>query len=128
MLVVIAFQEISENGDALIEVHKQLKKSACDDWRIAVSEESTGRMFQGMEYGAFIWNCSHGVVKSSEPYPVCLSKEDGTKMFTRQPYVGKFAVEGYNFSLVSFHLKSRNGDLPLIFFYPFLFQVKKAEN
>ena len=108
-VTVIAFQEIGNKGDALYEVYEQLKQSTDDKWEIAVSEKSTGRMFQGMEYGAFIWNYSSGLKMTREPYPVSLTKKDGTKMFTRQPYVGEFVINKWNFSLVSFHLKSRNG-------------------
>ena len=67
-------------------------------------------MFGPMEFGAFMWNCSHGVVKTSDPaYPVCLYKENGDKMFARQPYVCEFVINEWKFSLVSLHLKCRNG-------------------
>ena len=107
---VIAFQEIGKEGNALYGVLEQLKKSTGDDkWDIAVSEKYTGRMYPGMEYGAFIWNYSSGLIMTCEPYPVSLTKEDGTKMFVRKPYVGEFAIDKWEFSLVSFHLKCRNG-------------------
>ena len=62
-----------------------------------------------MEFGAFIWNYSSGLKMTCEPYPVSLTKKDGKPMFVRKPYVGKFVINKWNFSLVSFHLKSRNG-------------------
>ena len=107
---VIAFQEIGDNGDALSEVLTQLRESTGDDWGMAVSKKYVGQMFQAMEYGAFIWCRSSGVDMASQPYPVCLKKANGKPMFVRHPYVGEFTVfDEWDFSLVSFHLKSRNG-------------------
>ena len=107
---VIAFQEIGGEGDALIEVHTHLRKSTGGKWGMAVSKKSIGRTYPGMEYSAFMWNCSHGLMMTSEPYTVCLEKANGEPMFKRQPFVGEFTVfDEWNFSLVSFHLKCRNG-------------------
>ncbi|XP_022080279.1 endonuclease/exonuclease/phosphatase family domain-containing protein 1-like isoform X2 [Acanthaster planci] len=113
-LSVVAFQEIA-NRDALAVICAELNDptlavvrnwpSPRGVWK-CVTSESSGRMFQGVEYNGFLWNTSDGVTLS-ECALLRAPKRRGTngKHFARMPFLGYFKLRELDVVLISVHLK-----------------------
>ncbi|XP_042882252.1 endonuclease/exonuclease/phosphatase family domain-containing protein 1-like isoform X3 [Penaeus japonicus] len=113
---ILAIQEVGSK-DVLEKICSELNQSSLrrvrewggpkGEWRWQVSEEPAGRMFQGSEYAAFIYNVCHGVQLLS----ACLlnvhnnNNKKANASFTRKPYLGYFKVNNLDFVVVSLHIK-----------------------
>ncbi|XP_069970948.1 endonuclease/exonuclease/phosphatase family domain-containing protein 1-like [Penaeus vannamei] len=119
---ILAIQEVGSK-DVLEKICSELNQSSLrrvrewggpkGEWRWQVSEEPAGKMFQGSEYAAFIYNVRHNVQLLS----ACLlnvhnnnNKKSNTS-FTRKPYLGYFKANNLDFVVVGLHIKpvSLNG-------------------
>lgn len=119
---ILAIQEVGSK-DVLEKICSELNQSSLrrvrewggpkGEWRWQVSEEPAGKMFQGSEYAAFIYNVRHNVQLLS----ACLlnvhnnNNKKANTSFTRKPYLGYFKANNLDFVVVSLHIKpvSLNG-------------------
>ncbi|XP_063609365.1 endonuclease/exonuclease/phosphatase family domain-containing protein 1-like [Penaeus indicus] len=116
---ILAIQEVGSK-DVLEKICSELNQSSLrrvrewggpkGEWRWQVSEEPAGRMFQGSEYAAFIYNVRHNVQLLS----ACLlnvhnnNNKKANTSFTRKPYLGYFKANNLEFVVVSLHIKAVN--------------------
>ncbi|XP_047486342.1 endonuclease/exonuclease/phosphatase family domain-containing protein 1-like isoform X2 [Penaeus chinensis] len=116
---ILAIQEVGSK-DVLEKICSELNQSSLrrvrewggpkGEWRWQVSEEPAGRMFQGSEYAAFIYNVRHNVQLLS----ACLlnvhnnNNKKANTSFTRKPYLGYFKANNLDFVVVSLHIKAVN--------------------
>lgn len=119
---ILAIQEVGSK-DVLEKICSELNQSSLrrvrewggpkGEWRWQVSEEPAGKMFQGSEYAAFIYNVHHNVQLLS----ACLlnvhnnNNKKANTSFTRKPYLGYFKANNLDFVVVGLHIKpvSLNG-------------------
>lgn len=119
---ILAIQEVGSK-DVLEKICSELNQSSLrrvrewggpkGEWRWQVSEEPAGKMFQGSEYAAFIYNVRHNVQLLS----ACLlnvhnnNNKKANTSFTRKPYLGYFKANNLDFVVVGLHIKpvSLNG-------------------
>lgn len=114
---ILAIQEVGSK-DVLEKICSELNQSSLrrvrewggpkGEWRWQVSEEPAGKMFQGSEYAAFIYNVRHNVQLLS----ACLlnvhnnNNKKANTSFTRKPYLGYFKANNLDFVVVSLHIKA----------------------
>lgn len=113
---ILAIQEVGSK-DVLEKICSELNQSSLrrvrewggpkGEWRWQVSEEPAGKMFQGSEYAAFIYNVRHNVQLLS----ACLlnvhnnNNKKANTSFTRKPYLGYFKANNLDFVVVGLHIK-----------------------
>nr|XP_045617996.1 endonuclease/exonuclease/phosphatase family domain-containing protein 1-like [Procambarus clarkii]XP_045617997.1 endonuclease/exonuclease/phosphatase family domain-containing protein 1-like [Procambarus clarkii] len=114
---LLAIQEVGSK-DVLERICSELNQSSLrrvrewagpkGEWRWQVSEEPAGRMIQGAEYAAFIYNVCHGLQLMSATLLSVHSNNSSkfTKAFTRKPYLGYFKCYDFDFVVVSLHIKT----------------------